>query len=66
MANLYIIALDLEVDGKVSLNEAHRISKKVDDLIKEKIPNVYDVLIHLDPEGIEEDEVYGVSAKELN
>ena len=66
MANLYIIALDLEVDGSFSLDKAHQISKEVDDLIKEKIPNVYDVLIHLDPEGIEEDEVYGVSAKELN
>jgi cation diffusion facilitator family transporter len=65
MANLYIIALDLEIDGNISLNEAHKISKEVEDLIKGEIPNVYDVLIHLDPEGIEEDEVYGVSAKEL-
>lgn len=65
MANLYIVALDMEVDGNQSLTVAHEISKKVDLKIKEEIPNVYDVLIHVDPKGIKEDEVYGVSEKDL-
>jgi len=65
MANLYIVALDMEVDGNLSLTDAHEISRKVDVLIKTKIPNVYDVLIHVDPKGILEDEVYGVSEKDL-
>lgn len=65
MANLYIIALDIEVDGNINLNMAHEISKKVELLLKEKIPNIYDILIHIDPKGIEEDEVYGVSEKDL-
>lgn len=65
MANLYVVALDLEIDGELSLTDAHEISRKVDVLIKKEIPNVYDVLIHLDPKGIQEDEVYGVSEKDL-
>ncbi len=65
MANLYIIALDMEVDGNLSLSEAHKISKKVELLVKHEIPNIYDILIHVDPKGIKEEEVYGVSEKDL-
>jgi cation diffusion facilitator family transporter len=65
MANLFIIALDLEIEGNLSLTEAHEISNRVEQLIKEKIPNVYDILIHIDPKGIKEEEPYGVSEKNL-
>lgn len=61
MANLFVIALDLEIDGDLSLTDAHEICNKVELLINEKIPNVYDVLIHIDPKGIKEEEPYGVS-----
>lgn len=66
LANLYLVALDLEIDGNLSLNQAHEISNQVDALIKEKIDNIYDVLIHVDPKGIEEEEAYGVSESDLN
>ncbi len=65
LANLYIVALDMEIDGKLSLTEAHSISQEVDELIKREINNVYDVLIHIDPKGIKEDEAYGVSEVDL-
>lgn len=65
LANLYLVALDLEIDGNLSLNQAHEISNQVDALIKEKIDNIYDVLIHVDPKGIKEDEAYGVSESDL-
>ena len=65
MANLYIIALDIEVDGNLNLNEAHEISKTAELLLRQKIPNIYDILIHVDPKGIEEEEVYGISEKDL-
>ena len=65
MANLYVIALDIEVDGNLNLNEAHEIGKKTELLLKQNIPNIYDILIHIDPKGIEEEEAYGVSEKDL-
>lgn len=65
LANLYVVALDLEVDGNLSVNEAHEIGANVEKLINEKIENIYDILIHIDPKGIKEDEVYGVSESEL-
>ncbi|PLX12699.1 MAG: cation transporter [Marinilabiliales bacterium] len=65
LANLYLVALDLEVDGDLSVNEAHEICSKVEVLINEKIDNIYDILIHIDPMGIKEDEAYGVSENDL-
>jgi len=66
MAHLYVIALDIEVDGKMPLEQAHRLSELVERNIKDNIPNVYEVLVHVEPLGNrEDDEVFGVSEKEL-
>ena len=66
MAHLYLIALDIEVDGKILLDDAHKLGAEVEKNIKQNIPNVYDVLIHVEPEGNDEsDEVFGVSEQQL-
>ncbi len=66
MAHQYLVALDVEIDGNITLNEAHKLSHLVENKIKEKLPNVYDVLVHAEPTGnIEPDEVYGVSEDKL-
>lgn len=66
MAHLYLIALDIEVDGEVCLKDAHQIGIEVENKLKEVIPNVYDILVHFEPKGnIEPDEAFGVSEKNL-
>lgn len=66
MAHLYLIALDIEVDGKLPLEEAHNIGAEVEQNIKQNIHNVYDVLIHVEPFGnCEIDEVFGISEEHL-
>lgn len=66
MAHYYVIALDIEVDGSVSLDNAHIIGHRVEDQIKESIENVYDILVHLEPVGVDNtEEVFGVSARDL-
>ncbi len=66
MAHLYLIALDIEIDGQLPLTDAHQIAIKVEESLKAEIPNVYDVLIHTEPTGnIEPNEVFGVSEKDL-
>jgi len=66
IANLCEVTLDVEVDGKLSLNEAHDITSCIESELKRKIPRIYDVMIHTEPIGnIEPDEVYGVSEKEI-
>lgn len=66
IANLCEVTLDVEVDGKLSLSEAHAITSCIESELKRKIPRIYDVMIHTEPIGNEEpDEVYGVSEKNI-
>jgi divalent metal cation (Fe/Co/Zn/Cd) transporter len=46
-----MIAIDLEVKGELTLREAHEIAHRVEDSIKSKIDNVFDVAIHIEPLG---------------
>ena len=61
-ANLYLIALDIEVDKDMTVSDAHEIGRKVEIKIKKEISNIYDILLHIEPEGnIEDDEQFGLS-----
>lgn len=60
-SNMYTVALDIEMDGKLSIEEGHQMAKKVENEIKEKLENVYDVLVHVEPKGNEEKEKFGLS-----
>lgn len=66
MAHLYIIALDIELSGELSLQEAHTKSHEVEKTIRKDIENIYDILIHIEPQGdAGEDEVFGISESNL-
>lgn len=66
IANFCEVTLDVEVDGNLSLTEAHKITSCIEDELKRKIPRIYDVIIHTEPFGNDEpDEVYGVSEKNI-
>lgn len=67
LADLFLVAMDIEVDSTISVFEAHEISRQVEVKLREHIPNLYDVLIHIEPEGnFEEDEVFGISESNIN
>ena len=60
------IGADIEVDGNLSLKEAHELSNKVEESIRSKIDNLFDVTIHVEPIGdktIEKE--YGISRENL-
>ena len=63
--HLHIVDMDIEVDGSLSVEEGHEISKKVENKIKEHLKNVYDVTIHVEPLGNIEDEQFGVSSTDI-
>jgi len=66
-ANKYIVELDFEVDGNLSVSESHNISNKLEDEIKNEISNIYDIITHIEPLGnIEKDERFGISKKNLD
>ena len=62
----FVVAVDIEVDPSKTVQQAHDISREVENNIKKEIPNVYDILIHVEPYGnIELDEKFGISDKDL-
>lgn len=63
----HMINLDIEVNGFLSVKEAHQIAQKVEESIKMNLPNVYDVMVHVEPVGNEEeDEKYGLTETDIN
>ena len=61
-----MIAIDLEVDGDLSLREAHEIAHKVESALKQNIENVFDVAIHVEPIGdVIEEKAFGISKNSL-
>ena len=63
---MYIIDMDIEVEGSLTVTEGHEISRKVHDCIQNKIENIYDVIIHVEPIGNEEEtEKFGLSKKSI-
>lgn len=65
-SNMYTVALDIEIDGKLSIEEGHQMAKKVENIIKVKLENVYDVLVHVEPKGNEEKEKFGLSRRNID
>ncbi|WP_321332269.1 cation diffusion facilitator family transporter [uncultured Bacteroides sp.] len=62
IGNLYMIVLDIEIDGDLTLNEAHDIANEVEQGIKSSIANVYDIVVHLEPQGKHhEEEKFGLN-----
>ncbi len=66
LAHLYIVALDIELPGNLSLQDAHAKSHEVEKAIRQEIKNIYDVLIHIEPYGnMDNDEAFGISENNL-
>jgi cation diffusion facilitator family transporter len=67
IAELYLIALDIEVDQDAKVSEAHLIAKEVENRLKHHIDNIFDILVHIEPLGnVEGDESVGISKENLN
>lgn len=67
IANLVLIALDIEVDQNITVKKAHDIAKEVENRLKQNIDNIFDILVHIEPLGnIEQDESFGISKENIN
>ena len=54
IGNYHMISMDIEVEPLMSVQDAHEIAQKVEQEIKESLPNVYDIVVHIEPLGNEE------------
>lgn len=61
LGSRYIVDLDIEVEPNLTVGDAHRIAMRVEAAIKEALPDVYDVIVHVEPHGnVEGEERYGL------
>jgi len=63
------ITLDIEVDGGLTVREAHNIAGRVEWAIKERLESVYDIIVHIEPAGDinnEKNEAYGLKESSLD
>ena len=61
IAGLWDIDIDIEVSPKKTVMEAHWIAFRVEKAIKKRVENVYDIMVHIEPEGNIESEGFGLS-----
>lgn len=62
----YTLDMDVEVDGNLAVMDAHNRVKHLEKKIRGSIPNIYDIVIHIEPHGNhEKDECYGLTEKDI-
>ncbi len=52
IGGMYMIDLDIEVEGGIPVVEAHDIANRVEESIRASIENIYDIEIHIEPHGV--------------
>ncbi|MCL2243893.1 MAG: cation diffusion facilitator family transporter [Treponema sp.] len=65
IAGFWDIDIDIEIPPNKTVIEAHWISYKVENAIKMRIDNIYDIMVHIEPAGNLEKEGYGLSEESL-
>ncbi len=59
-ADRFLIDLDVEMESTLSLKEAHALGERVEAEIRKAIPEVYDIMLHIEPRGNRESERFGL------
>ncbi|HZW76899.1 MAG TPA: cation transporter dimerization domain-containing protein, partial [Flavobacteriaceae bacterium] len=48
----YLVDLHAEVDGELTVKKGHKIAHDLKDTLMHKLPQLADVLIHIEPEDL--------------
>jgi len=65
IAGFWDIDLDIEVDPRLTVAQAHGIALRVEREIKLRLENVYDIMVHVEPQGEGSQEGFGMSEEEV-
>ncbi|MDR0273353.1 MAG: cation diffusion facilitator family transporter [Clostridiales bacterium] len=65
VAGAWDIVLDIGVDPQYTVLEAHALASQVEEEIKRRLENVYDITIHIEPLGDDAIEAYGLTEDEM-
>ena len=64
---LYVIDLDVEVDGNLPVAEAHAMACRVESEIRRRMKKVFDIMVHVEPAGVaDHGEGYGLVPEDLD
>jgi len=67
LSGFWDIDIDIEVDPNLTVAQAHVIASKVEEEIKQRLENVFDIVIHVEPEGDSTpNEAFGLSEDEIS
>jgi cation diffusion facilitator family transporter len=69
IAGSWDIDIDIEVDPKLTVKEAHTIATQVERAIKDRVEGVYDIMVHVEPLGDRSEhktEGYGLCEAEIS
>ncbi len=69
IGNLYNISIDIEVEGSMSVKEAHQIAHNAEYELRRRMKNIYDVIVHIEPIGekdLHEKERFGISRRDMD
>ncbi|MDR2898287.1 MAG: cation diffusion facilitator family transporter [Spirochaetaceae bacterium] len=69
IASRWDIDVDIEVDAELTVHQAHDIAEKVEKSVRRTIPDVYDIVVHVEPYGHRKHhprEQYGLSQKDID
>jgi cation diffusion facilitator family transporter len=51
MGGRYFVDMHVEVDPQMTVDRAHQIAHEVKDRVRQKLPQIQDVLVHIEPAG---------------
>ncbi len=67
LGNQFVIDLDIEVDGKKTISQGHRIANAVEKNIRKHVNDIYDIMVHIEPKGAgKHKEKYGLSRENIS
>lgn len=66
IASYWDIDLDIEVAADMRVSTAHEIACEVENAVRKAIPDVYDIMVHVEPAGLnDENEQYGLDENDV-
>jgi len=65
ISGFWDINFDINVCPECTVLESHKISSQVEEEIKKRLENIYDIVIHVEPSGDNTSEGYGLSEEEI-
>jgi len=66
ISGFWDISFDINVNPECTVQESHQIASLVENEIKKRLENIYDIIIHIEPRGDETSEGFGLTEDEIN